>query len=337
MRFLVTGATGFIGREVTRQLTEAGHRVTALVRHPEQAADLAEAGVELRPGDVTDLDAVRGAVEGVDGVFHLAAWYAVGRRNPQAEAVNVTGASNVLQAAWDAGVGRIVHTSTLAVFSDTKGRIVDESYRHDGPHLSEYDRTKWLAHYEVAEPMAADGAPVVIVQPGVVYGMGDHSATGAMIAAYLRRRLRYLASGSAFCWGHVEDTAKGHILAMEHGRAGESYIIAGPPHTLVEAFQIAERVTGIRAPRLRVPPGPSRALSRVLGAGSRLIPALAGPAELTRLAGVTYLGDSARARAQLGFAARTLQDGFGELLPEMLRARAARGQAREPGDSDERQ
>jgi nucleoside-diphosphate-sugar epimerase len=320
MLFLVTGATGFIGREVARQLMEGGHRVAALVRHPERAGDLAAAGIELRPGDIVDAGSVRRAVEGVDGVFHLAAWYEVGRRNRRADEVNVAGAANVLQAAWDAGVDRIVHTSTVGVFSDTRGRVVDESYRHDGRHVTEYDRTKWRAHYEVAEPMARRGAPVVIVQPGAVYGPGDHSAVGRLIAGYLRGRLRYLPGGNAVCWGHVEDTARGHVLAMERGRIGESYIIAGPPHTIVEAFEIAERVTGIRPPRLRVPAGPVRALSRALTAGARLVPPLAAPAELTRLAGVTYLGDNAKARAELGFAPRSLEDGFAGMLPDMLRA-----------------
>jgi nucleoside-diphosphate-sugar epimerase len=319
MRYLVTGATGFLGGVLTRRLLAAGHDVAALVRAPGRAEDLAAAGVTLRPGDVTDAEAVRRAVGGTDGVFHLAAWYRVGSRNPRAESVNVGGTATVLREAWQAGVDRIVYTSTVAVFSNTEGRAVDETHRHDGPHLSEYDRTKWLAHYEVAEPLAREGAPVVIVQPGVVYGEGDRSATGGLIRAYLRGRLRYLPKGNAVCWGHVDDTAEAHLAAMERGRVGESYVIAGPVHSLVEAFEIAHRVTGIPLPRLRVPPGPLRALSRVLTPASRLVPALAGAAELTRLAGVTYLASSARARAELGFAPRSLEDGFAVLLPRLLR------------------
>lgn len=319
MRYLVTGATGFVGRALVRQLVAAGHEVVALVRDPEAAADLAHAGVTLYRGDVVDAESILPALRGTDGVFHLAAWYRVGVRKPRAEEINVDGTANVLGAAWEAGVAKIVHTSTLAVFSDTKGQVVDETYRYDGPHLSEYDRTKWLAHYRVARPLAARGAPVVIVQPGVIYGPGDHSQTGHLITAYLRRRLRYLPAGNAVCWGHVEDTAAGHLLAMERGRIGEDYIIAGPPHTLMEAFQIAHEVTGIPLPRLRVPARPVRGLSRVLTGASRLLPFLSGPAELTRLAGVTYLGDSAKAREELGFAPRSLEDGFAELLPALLK------------------
>lgn len=322
MRYLVTGATGFLGGVLTRRLLAAGHDVAALVRHPDRAGDLASAGVALHRGDITDPEAVRRSLAGIDGVFHLAAWYQVGRRNPRAEEVNVGGTATVLREAWQAGVDRIVYTSTVAVFSDTKGRVVDETYRHDGPHLSEYDRTKWLAHYEVAEPLAAAGAPVVIVQPGVTYGEGDRSATGELIHTYLRGRLRYLPKGNAVCWGHVDDTADAHLAALERGRVGESYVIAGPGHPIVEAFEIARRVTGIPLPRLRVPPGPLRALARLLTPASRLAPALAGPAELTRLAGATYLASNAKARADLGFAPRSLEDGFAVLLPRLLRAAA---------------
>jgi len=257
MRYLVTGATGFIGGHVARQLARAGHEVRALVRSPERMdapgrGDLARAGITVCAGDITDKDSLRAPMRGVDGVFHLAAWYKVGARDPsQAEAINVAGARNVLEVMRELGVPRGVYTSTLAVFSDTAGRVVDESYRHDGPWLSEYDRTKWIAHYEVAEPMMREGLPLIIVQPGVNYGPGDTSGIGALFVRYLRRRLPVAPERTAYCWAHVEDTARGHILALEKGKPGQCYILAGPPHTLVEARPIAERLTGIPAPRLR--------------------------------------------------------------------------------------
>ncbi|MEX2323148.1 MAG: NAD-dependent epimerase/dehydratase family protein [Acidimicrobiia bacterium] len=318
MRYAVTGATGFIGTALTRRLLADGHEVVALVRDPEAAAALAGIGAELRQGDILDAGSVRRAVEGTDGVFHLAAWYEVGRRNPRAVQINVGGTENVLQAAWDAGVSKIVHTSSLAVFSDTAGKVVDESYRFEGRHLSEYDRTKWMAHYEVAVPMAKRGTPVVIVQPGAVYGLGDTSGIGRWIRAFVRRKLRYLPAGNALCWGHVDDTVDGHVRAMERGNPAEAYIIAGPPHTVVEAFDIASRVSGIPTPRLRVPAGPVKAMSRLLTPLARVIPPLAGPAELTRLAGSTYLGDSSKAERELGFTARSLEEGFGEFLPRLI-------------------
>src|SRR5439155_1101946 len=138
----------------------------------------------------------------------------------------------------------------------THGALVDETVRPDGkgPWLTEYDRTKWAAHYEVAEPMIREGLPLVIVEPGVNYGPGDTSEIRPLLVRYLRRRLRALPKETAYCWAHVDDTARGHLLAMEKGVPGETYILAGPPHSLIEAFQIAERITGIRPPRLNVSP-----------------------------------------------------------------------------------
>src|SRR5271169_3132545 len=148
MRYLVTGATGFIGGSVVRQLLAAGHQVSALVRRPSSATDLAALGVALYPGDVTDRPSLREPMRGVDGVFHLAGWYKVGARDRSpGERINVAGTRHVLESMAEAGVPRGVYTSTLAVFSDTGGRLVDETYRHAGPWLSEYDRTKWVAHY----------------------------------------------------------------------------------------------------------------------------------------------------------------------------------------------
>src|SRR5438105_3457536 len=180
-----------------------------------------------------------------------------------------------------------VYTSTLAVFSDTHGQLVDETYRHDGkgPWLTEYDRTKWVAHYEVAEPMIRQGLPLVIAQPGLNYGPGDTSEVRPTLVRYLRRRLLALPKETAYCWAHVDDTARGHLLAMEKGVPGESYILAGPRHSLIEAFQIAERITGIPAPRMQISPGFLRGIAR-----------LTRSERLRDLAGVTYLGSNEKAR-----------------------------------------
>ncbi|HET8679292.1 MAG TPA: NAD-dependent epimerase/dehydratase family protein [bacterium] len=256
MRYFVTGATGFIGGRVARMLARERHEVVALVRRPAAAPDLAEPGIRLHAGDITDIASMRDGMRGADGVFHIAGWYKVGVRDTAAaEPINVEGTRNVLRLMEELKIPKGVYTSTLAVFGDTRGRLVDETYRAGGPWLSEYDRTKWKAHYEVAEPMARAGLPLVMVQPGLTYGPGDTSTLHETLVEYLRGRLRMLPQRTAYCWGHADDTARGHIQAMERGAAGTSYIIAGPPHTVMEAFTIAERLTGIAAPRYRVPPG----------------------------------------------------------------------------------
>ena len=151
MRYFVTGATGFIGGQIAGQLGEAGHEVVALARDPARATGLRALGVTVRQGDITDRESLRAPMTGVDGVFHVAGWYKIGARDKSvALRVNVQGTANVLTMMRELGVPKGVYTSTLAVFGDTGGQSVDESYRVDGPWLSEYDRTKWMAHYQVA-------------------------------------------------------------------------------------------------------------------------------------------------------------------------------------------
>lgn len=262
-------------------------------------------------------------MEGADGVFHVAGWYKVGVRDKAAgRSVNVLGTRNVLEMMEELEVPRGVYTSTLAVFSDTHGKVQDETYRHEGPHLSEYDRTKWAAHYEVAEPFLKRGLPLTIVMPGVVYGPGDAGPLRPVFRRYLQGSLRALPKGTAYCWGHVDDMAQAHTLAMDKGRAGETYIIAGPPHTLIEAFEIAERVTGIPAPRRRISPGVMRFLSTLAGTFGRLAFWSENDlAETLRVgAGVTYLGRNEKARRELGFRPRSLEDGLRETLQHEMQA-----------------
>jgi nucleoside-diphosphate-sugar epimerase len=323
----VTGATGFIGGQLARQLVAAGHQVIALVRRPAAAQDLVALGVAVRQGDVTEKDSMRGGMAGADGVFHVAGWYRLGVRDTSpAWRVNVEGTRNVLELLGELGVPRGVYTSTVAVFGDTRGRLVDESYYRGGPWLSAYDRTKWAAHYGVARPLIEAGLPLVVVQPGGVYGPGDPGPTGDTLRAFLRRRLPVVPQGTALCWGHVADTARGHVLAMERGRPGQSYIIAGPAHTLLEALAVASRLTGVPVPPLRPRPALLKGLAAAAGLLERLVPLPPSlTAEYLRVAaGVTYLGTSAKARRELGFVARPLEEGLRETLGYELARLGAR-------------
>jgi nucleoside-diphosphate-sugar epimerase len=148
----------------------------------------------------------------------------------------------------DLKIPKGVYTSTVAIFSDTHGKIVDETYRYEGPHLSEYDRTKAIAHYEVAEPMMRAELPLVIVMPGLVYGPGDTSPIGRLLANYLDGRLPLIPKDTAYVWAHVEDVARGHMLALTRGKPGESYIIAGEPYSLVDAMALLRRSPESRRP-----------------------------------------------------------------------------------------
>jgi len=308
MKYFVTGATGFVGHGVVRGLRAAGHDVVAVVRDPAKATDLANLGVDVRKGDVTDRATMKDPMSGVDGVYHIAGWYRVGRKGrDQAYAVNVQGTRNVLELMREAGIAKGVYTSTLAVYSDTRGRVVDETAVPGGPWVSAYDRTKWQAHYEVANPLMKAGLPLVVVQPGIVYGPGDTSQLGELFHRYLHKKLRAIPRDAAYCWADVDDISRGHLLAMEKGRIGEAYHLAGPRHTLPEAFAIAEKITGIPAPRMLV----SRRALRTLAAITR--------SETLRAAPSTYLGNPAKANRELGWTARPLEAGMRETLPREMR------------------
>lgn len=316
MKYFVTGATGFVGSHVARQLVEAGYEVVAVVRSSDKAKDLAALGVALHQGDVTDKESMRAPMQGVDGVFHIAGWYKLGVRDKSPGAqINIQGTRHVLELMQELGIPKGVYTSTLAVNSDTHGKIVDESYRYNGPHVSEYDRTKWAAHYEVAEPMMAEGLPLVVVMPGLIYGPGDTSSVRATLIQYLQRKLPVIPTGTAYSWAHVDDIARAHILGMEQGKAGEHYIIAGPSHRLVEALDLAQRITGVPAPR-HVAPGLLKAASSMVGVVEKVVPVPDQySAEYLRVsAGLTYLGTSARAQREWGYHPRPLEEGLTETL-----------------------
>jgi nucleoside-diphosphate-sugar epimerase len=319
MRYFLTGATGFIGHVLSRQLAEAGHEIITVARRPDRDRLLVGLGVDVVRGDITDKNSLREAMRGVDGVFHVAAWYKIGanaKESREAEKINVEGTRNVLELMKELKIRKGVYTSTLAVFSDTHGKLVKENHRYHGPWLTEYDRTKWIAHFEVAVPMMEEHLPLVIVQPGLVYGPGDTSAVHSMLQLYLRRRLLVSPKRTAFCWGHVEDTAQAHILAMEKGKSGETYIVAGPVHTLVEALAMAEKITGVPAPKRHPGPGAMRfmaGLMYVVGRVTRL-PAIYTYEGLRSMAGVTYIGSNERAVNELGFSPRQLEAGLRETL-----------------------
>ena len=317
MRVFLTGGTGFLGGEIARQLVAAKHDVVALARNPARAAGLVALGAEVQQGDITDLETMRAGLAGADAVMHVAGWYKVGDPDGKsANAINVDGTRNVLSLMKEYGIKRGVYTSTLAVFSDTHGKLPDETYEFRGKHLSTYDETKWKAHYEVAEPMMKAGLPLIIVQPGVIYGPGDEGPSGQTLRTYLQGKLAAAPRQSALAWGHVEDVARGHLLALEKGRPGESYIVCGPIHTVIEALEMAQEITGVKVPSFRPRPGTLRFLARLAGFMEKFRkPAPERSAEYLRVnAGVTYLGNNAKARQELGIQMRPLKEGLRQTL-----------------------
>jgi nucleoside-diphosphate-sugar epimerase len=313
MKYFVTGATGFVGGVLVQKLREQGHEVHASVRDPNKAKDLEALGVKLFKGDIIAKESMREAMRGVDGVFHVAGWYKIGAKDKRdAERVNVYGTRSVLELMQELNIPKGVYTSTCAINSDTHGQVVNESYHFTGKHISEYDRTKAAAH-EVAKEFIAKGLPLVIVMPGLIYGPGDTSSLRTNIVDFLNGKLPMLPTQTGFCWTHVEDIAQGHILAMEKGIPGETYIIAGEPHRIADVFELASEITGRRAPMI-VPYQLMKALSILVKPFDSLLPETYTSEGLRVIAGVTYWGDNSKARHELGYDPRPFREGWEETV-----------------------
>jgi dihydroflavonol-4-reductase len=320
MRVVVTGGAGFLGRALVRTLVQRGDEVIALVRDPAKATALAGEHVTLVTSDLADRAAMEAAMHGVDGVIHAAGSYRIGIKAADREAMrdaNVGTTQRVLDAAIAAGVPRIVYVSTCNVFGDTKGTVVDETYRRDPADgfLSWYDLTKFRAH-EAAETRIAAGAPVVIVQPSQIYGPHDHSALGTQLAAAYAGRLAYSVFDSCGVgWVHVDDLARGIATALDRGRLGEAYVLSGPRHRFAESMAIAARAGGHHPPRLSVP---TTMLRLVAPFNDRLVHLPGLPDDLRETIrasdGVTYWATAAKAEAELGFVARPLDQGVRDVF-----------------------
>lgn len=317
-RVVVTGGAGFIGRAVVERLGDRGDEIVALVRDLDAAGHLARSGVALIRSDLADPEALRSAMHGASAVIHGAGSYKVGiarSERPAMWAANVEVTERVLDAAIDAGVPRIAYVSTVNVFGNTHGAVVDEMYRRnlDDGFLSWYDETKFRAH-EAAEVRIAAGAPIVIVIPGGVYGPHDHSAASQQLALAHAGRLPYVAlPDSGLAWVHVHDLADGIIAALDRGRIGEAYTLAGECVRFDAAIAIAARVGGHRPPRFTLPTGLARFMAPINDAigGFPGMPASVG--ETIRAgAGVTYWASHDKAARELGFAPRTLEQGAGD-------------------------
>lgn len=316
MRVAVTGAAGFIGGAVVRQLRPRGDEVIAIVRDPAQAAELGDLGVQLVAGDLSDVDQIVDQLAGADALVHMAGSYRIGipvSERPAMLDANLGTTSRVLDAAARAGTPRIVYVSTVNVLGDTHGLVVPESHVRDLAEgfYSYYDLTKYQAHELVSARIAA-GAPILIAMPGGVYGPHDHSEAGEQLAQAYAGKLHYVALGNiGLSWTYVDDVADGIVRILDAGRLGESYILSGPPGLLKDAIGAAAIAGARRAPRLTLPTG----LLRLFIPVNRRFGSVAGlPANLAETIkaadGVTYWASAARAETELGFRARDLASGL---------------------------
>jgi len=258
MRTFVTGGTGFIGGAVVRRLLEAGHEVRALVRPGADTRQLQGLAVERVEGDLLDRASLHQGMAGCGWVFHVAALYSYwGHPWKHFSQANVEGTRQVLEAARQEGVERIVYTSSIAVLGVPRLRdgspATEDTPSTLADRIGPYQRSKFLAE-EVARNFARQGLPVVIVNPSSPVGIGDHkpTPTGQIIVDFLNGRIfGYVDTGLNIV--DVEDVAAGHLLAAERGQVGQRYILGGENLTLKQILDLLAEVSGRPQVRLHIP------------------------------------------------------------------------------------
>ena len=256
MKALVTGATGFVGAAVARALAATGTDVRVLVRRDSDLRNLEGLKVEHAYGDLRDRDSLRRALSDCRQLYHVAAHYALWASDPSIfYQVNVLGTQNLLETARELGTERIVYTSTIGAIGLPRrgGPGTEETPVSLSQMAGDYKRSKYLAEKEVLR-FAQRGLPVVIVNPSAPVGERDikPTPTGQIIVDYMKGRMwAYIETGMNLV--DVDDVAIGHLRAMERGRIGERYILGGRNLSLREVFDILAGLTGVKAPRLKLP------------------------------------------------------------------------------------
>jgi nucleoside-diphosphate-sugar epimerase len=312
----VTGGAGFIGSRLIALLVQRGVQVHALARSQAGLEEVRALGATPIPGDVTDRASMKEAMRGCDVVFHVAAMYKIGAKHAaQMRVVNVDGARNVFEMALEAGVPKIVYTSTAGVHGDTRGRMVDETHQVPFEAMKDstvYEQTKWRAHYEVALPMIRQGAPILIVESGAVIGPEDHSVVGDLLELYVRRRLPVLPDrDTALTFVYVDDVAEGHILAAEKGRLGESYMMGYQPLSFGQLFDLCAQVSGLPRIQVKIPSALVRPLWPLVALIEKIVPLpamLSG--EAVRSVGTTWIVSCKKAQQELGWSPRPIEQGL---------------------------
>ncbi|HEV3266928.1 MAG TPA: NAD-dependent epimerase/dehydratase family protein [Acidimicrobiales bacterium] len=310
-RVVVTGAAGFIGSAVTRALIQRGVDVVALLEPGASSTNLEGLEVERRDVDITKIASLNEVFAGVRFCFHLAAKFGFWPKDHTSfYAVNVDGSRNVVRAATEAGVERIVYTSTVAtlgLWGTKSGRPSNEDDVADLSHLyGNYKKSKYVAEHEVLR-LAAAGAPVVLVLPTMPHGPYDQRPTpsGKVVLDFLNGRMPGYVD-TAMNIAHVDDLAEGHLLALEKGSQGRSYVCGGENVTMAKMLEILSNVTGLPSAQRRFPSAFPMIAGRVsqFVEGNLLKREPRVPLEAAQMATTTMTFDDSRARKELGYRSR---------------------------------
>src|ERR1700688_5085863 len=304
MTTLVTGAAGFLGSHVARQLVARGEDVRVLVRASSSNRAISDLSLEYVTGDLRNQSSLARAMNGVQRVFHVAADYRLWSKNPQdIYDSNVGGTKNLLAAARQANIKKLIYTSTVATIAVDRPALPNEltEARLD-EMIGHYKRSKWMAEQEVLQA-AKDGLPVVVAMPTTPVGPWDWkpTPTGKIIVDFLTRKLPgYVETGLNFVG--VEECAAGHLLVSEKGKPGERYLLGAENLTLKQVLDILAKITGLRAPTLKIPHGVALSVAYANTVFSRLTfrePQI--PIEGVKIARHKMFVDFSRAQRELAF------------------------------------
>jgi farnesol dehydrogenase len=326
VKVLLTGGTGFLGKNVARQLVAAGHDVRLLARASSDLGRLPTTNVEIVRGDVTDAAAFTAAAAGCAAVLHMAAVVKMWTPDrSEFDRVNVGGVKNALAASRAAGA-RLVYTSSFIAVGPTGPAPVDESHVHDlRVFRNDYERTKALAD-ALAREAAASGQDVVLLYPGVVYGPGELTEANIvvkMIRDHLTGRLPALVGPGDRLWSYAfaDDVARAHVSALERGRAGQRYFLCGENVSLNDFFARLETLTGAPAPRRHIPYGIAAGIGRLMHLWAELTGATPELThEVVNVFREHWAYQSGKATAELAYRPTPLLDGLRATL-DWLRER----------------
>jgi dihydroflavonol-4-reductase len=304
MSTLVTGAAGFLGSHVTRQLVARGEEVRVLLRASSNNRAIADLPLEYVTGDLRDASSLDRALTGVDRVFHVAADYRLwAKRSKDIYDSNVGGTKNLLEAAKRAGVQQFIYTSTVATIAVDRPEHPNEKTESQlSEMVGHYKRSKWLAEQEVLQAARA-GFPAIVAMPTTPVGPWDWkpTPTGKIILDFLNGKMPgYVETGLNFVG--VEECAAGHLLIAEKGTVGERYLLGAENLTLKALLDTLANITGLAAPRLKIPHGLALGVAYAETAFSRLLrrePQI--PVEGVKIAQHMMFVDCSRAQRELGF------------------------------------
>ena len=320
MSTLITGATGYIGSSLTFKLAGLGHEVRILCRQRPTAPEYQKPNIKVITGDIHDKVALREAMQGVDKVFHMAAFARLWAKDKDTfRYINVEGATNVFQAAHEAGVSKVVYTSTAGVIGPSDGQPMTENRPRITGFFNLYESTKAESE-RIAAEYTVKGLPVVITNPSRVYGPGLDTVSNPVtkiIERYIKRDWKVIpGSGDdigSYCY--IDDVVDGHIGAMEAGRPGERYIMGGVNATFNELLGTIDRLGGVHYKQWHVPFFALKLATRLMLFRAELTgqPPLITPDWVAKYA-YDWALDSSKAQREIGYRIRSLEEGVGSTI-----------------------